>query len=203
MKINKVNAVVTGGGSGLGEGTARYLKDKGANVFLIDINEENLKKVSSELDAEYFVGDVSDANLMSEAIGNLDDINCLVNCAGIAVGSKVVSSRGIHDLGLFEKVLKINLLGSFNLIRLCADKILDGGMHEICKFSSPSSIYSLFRHIVKIHLSFRIVLSRCSEYVQIRYSTVACMKFVNVRVHGVFTACFGTSSKSISASALC
>ena len=78
MKINKVNAVVTGGGSGLGEGTAKYLKDKGANVFLIDVNEENLKKVSSDLDAEYFVGDVSDPDLMSEAIGNLDNINCLV-----------------------------------------------------------------------------------------------------------------------------
>ena len=68
MKINKVNAVVTGGGSGLGEGTAKYLKDKGANVFLIDVNEENLKKVSSELDAEYFVGDVSDPNLMLSLI---------------------------------------------------------------------------------------------------------------------------------------
>ena len=123
MNINKVNAVVTGGGSGLGEGTAKYLKSKGANVFLIDVNEDNLKKISSELDAEYFVGDVSDPNLMSEAIGNLDNINCLVNCAGIAVGSKVVSSRGMHDLGLFEKVLRINLLGSFNLIRLCADKM--------------------------------------------------------------------------------
>ena len=123
MNINKVNAVVTGGGSGLGEGTAKYLKDKGANVFLIDVNEENLKKVSSELDAEYFVGDVSDPDLMSEAIGNLDNINCLVNCAGIAVGAKVVSSRGMHDLGLFEKVLKVNLIGSFNMLRLCADKM--------------------------------------------------------------------------------
>ena len=123
MKINKVNAVVTGGGSGLGEGTAKFLKDKGANVFLIDVNEENLKKVSSELDAEYFVGDVSDPDLMSEAIGNLDNINCLVNCAGIAVGAKVVSSRGMHDLGLFEKVLKVNLIGSFNMLRLCADKM--------------------------------------------------------------------------------
>ena len=72
MNINKVNAVVTGGGSGLGEGTAKYLKSKGANVFLIDVNEDNLKKISSELDAEYFVGDVSDPNLMSEAIGNLE-----------------------------------------------------------------------------------------------------------------------------------
>ena len=75
MKINKVNAVVTGGGSGLGEGTAKYLKDKGANVFLIDVNEENLKKDSSDLDAEYFVGDVSDPDLMTEAIGNLENIS--------------------------------------------------------------------------------------------------------------------------------
>ena len=76
MKINKVNAVVTGGGSGLGEGTAKYLKDKGANVFLIDVNEENLKKVSSELDAEYFVGDVSDPDLMYEAIDIIQISNC-------------------------------------------------------------------------------------------------------------------------------
>ena len=123
MKINKISAVITGGGSGLGEGTAKYFRENGANVFLIDVNEENLKKISSELDVEYFVGDVSNPELMTEAIKDLENINCLVNCAGIAVGSKVVSSRGIHDLGLFEKVLKINLIGSFNLIRLCADKM--------------------------------------------------------------------------------
>ena len=60
---------------------------------------------------------------MFQAIGKLENLNCIINRAGIAVGSKVVSSRGTHDLGLFEKVLKINLLGSFNLIRLCADKM--------------------------------------------------------------------------------
>ena len=49
MKIDKVKAVVTGGGSGLGEGTAKYLKDKGANVFLIDVNEENLKSLEESL----------------------------------------------------------------------------------------------------------------------------------------------------------
>ena len=130
MKINKVNAVVTGGGSGLGEGTARLLKEKGANVFLIDINEEGLKKVSSDLDSEYFVGDVSNPELMNEAIKDLVNINCLVNCAGIAAGAKVVSSRGTHDLNLFEKVLKVNLIGSFNMIRICADKMQSNSPNE-------------------------------------------------------------------------
>ena len=130
MKIENVNAVITGGGSGLGEGTARLLKEKGANVFLVDINEEGLKKVSSDLDSEYFVGDVSNPELMNEAIKDLVNINCLVNCAGIAAGAKVVSSRGMHDLNLFEKVLKVNLIGSFNMIRICADKMQSNSPNE-------------------------------------------------------------------------
>ena len=130
MKIENVNAVITGGGSGLGEGTARLLKEKGANVFLVDINEEGLKKVSSDLDSEYFVGDVSNPVLMNEAIKDIVNINCLVNCAGIAAGAKVVSSRGMHDLNLFEKVLKVNLIGSFNMIRICADKMQSNSPNE-------------------------------------------------------------------------
>lgn len=130
MKIENVNAVITGGGSGLGEGTARLLKEKGANVFLVDINEESLKKVSSDLDSEYFVGDVSNPELMNDAIKDLVNINCLVNCAGIAAGAKVVSSRGMHDLNLFEKVLKVNLIGSFNMIRICADKMQSNSPNE-------------------------------------------------------------------------
>ena len=130
MKTKDINAVITGGGSGLGEGTARLLKEKGANVFLIDINEEGLKKVSSDLDAEYFVGDVADENLMIEAIKDISNLNCLVNCAGIAAGAKVVSSRGMHSLNLFEKVLKVNVIGSFNMIRICADKMKNNSPNE-------------------------------------------------------------------------
>ncbi len=130
MKIENINAVVTGGGSGLGEGTARLLKEKGANVFLIDLNEEGLKKVSDDIGSEYFVGDVSNKELMSNVIKDLKNINCLVNCAGIAAGAKVVSSRGIHDLDLFEKVLKVNLIGTFNMLRLCADKMQNNSPNE-------------------------------------------------------------------------
>ena len=130
MKVENINAIITGGGSGLGEGTAKVLKKKGANIFLIDLNEEKLKTVSSELECEYFVGDVSDPNSMSEAVKNLDNINCLINCAGIAAGAKVISSRGIHDINLFEKVLRINLIGSFNMLRLCSDRMQNNSPND-------------------------------------------------------------------------
>ena len=123
MILKNVKAVITGAGSGLGEGTAKYLKERGAELLLIDLNEEGLKNVAGEIGADYFVGDVSNEEEMKKAIKNFDGINCLVNCAGIAVGAKVVSSRGMHDLSLFEKVLKVNLIGSFNMLRLCADKM--------------------------------------------------------------------------------
>ena len=123
MKLGNVKAVITGAGSGLGEGTARYLNDRGAKLLLIDLNEEGLKKVANDLNADYFVGDVSNEAEMQKAIENFEGINCLVNCAGIAVGAKVVSSRGMHSLSLFEKVLNVNLIGSFNMLRLCADKM--------------------------------------------------------------------------------
>ena len=123
MILKNVKAVITGAGSGLGEGTARYLKEKGAELLLIDLNADGLKSVADEIGAQYCVGDVSNEEEMKNAITNFNGLNCLVNCAGIAVGAKVVSSRGMHDLNLFEKVLKVNLIGSFNMLRLCADKI--------------------------------------------------------------------------------
>src|SRR6056300_81013 len=123
MKLENVKAVITGAGSGLGEGTARYLNDRGAKLLLIDLNEEGLKKVANDLSANYFVGDVSNEIEMTKAVKDFEGVNCLVNCAGIAVGAKVVSSRGMHSLDLFEKVLNVNLIGSFNMLRLCADKM--------------------------------------------------------------------------------
>ena len=123
MILKNVKAVITGAGSGLGEGTARYLKEKGAELLLIDLNADGLKSVADEIGAQYCVGDVSNEEEMKNAITDFNGLNCLVNCAGIAVGAKVVSSRGMHDLNLFEKVLNVNLIGSFNMLRLCADKM--------------------------------------------------------------------------------
>ena len=102
MILKNVKAVITGAGSGLGEGTARYLKEKGAELLLIDLNADGLKKVADDIGAKYFIGDVSNEEQMKSAIADFNGINCLVNCAGIAVGAKVVSSRGMHELNLFE-----------------------------------------------------------------------------------------------------
>ena len=67
MKIENINAVITGGGSGLGEGTARVLSKKGANVLLIDLNAEGVKKVATDIDCNYIVGDVT-VYILSERI---------------------------------------------------------------------------------------------------------------------------------------
>ncbi len=123
MKIENINAVITGGGSGLGEGTARLLVEKGAKVLLIDLNKEGLKRVSNDIGCNHLIGDVTNSELMADAIKDFENLNCLVNCAGIAAGAKVVSSRGIHNIELFQKVININLIGTFNMIRLCADKM--------------------------------------------------------------------------------
>ncbi|MGY9059851.1 MAG: SDR family NAD(P)-dependent oxidoreductase, partial [Candidatus Puniceispirillales bacterium] len=68
MILKNVKAVITGAGSGLGEGTARYLKERGAELLLIDLNEEGVKNVAGEIGADYFVGDVSNEEEMKKAI---------------------------------------------------------------------------------------------------------------------------------------
>ena len=67
---------------------------------------------------------------MIDAIKNIENINCLVNCAGIAAGAKIVSSRGIHISIYLKKFSKINLIGSFNMIRICADKMKNNSPNE-------------------------------------------------------------------------
>ena len=98
MEIKNVKAVITGAGSGLGEGTSRYLKNKGAEVLLIDLNADGLKKVADDINWKYVVGDVSNEVGMKNDIDSSTGINCLINWAGIAVGEKVASRRGTHDL---------------------------------------------------------------------------------------------------------
>ena len=121
MKIEGQVAIVTGGGSGLGAGTARMLMENGAKVAVMDVNEEGMAPledagalaircdVTSAPDAEAAVARVSD---------ELGPVRILVNCAGIAPASRVVGREGPHALELFEKVIAVNVTGSFNMIRL-------------------------------------------------------------------------------------
>ena len=126
MEVTEHTFLVTGGGSGLGAATARDLAAAGAKVLVADLNEEAGKSVVGEIgDAACFVEtDVTDERsahaAIDAAIHKLSGLHGVVNCAGIAIGEKVLGKDGPHDLESFMKVLQINVVGSFNVIRLAA-----------------------------------------------------------------------------------
>ncbi len=126
MKVNGQAAIVTGGGSGLGAGTARALAAAGAKVAVLDINEENAKTVADEIGGLAIGCDVVSAEAAEAAIATAADAHgdarVLINCAGIANASRVVGREGPHDLELFTRVINVNLIGSFNMMRLFADR---------------------------------------------------------------------------------
>ena len=126
MKAQDKAAIVTGGGSGLGAATARRLAAEGAKVALLDVNLEQTEKVAAEIGGIAIACDVSSADAAEAAIAKAADAHgdarILVNCAGIAPASRVVGREAPHDLDLFRKVIEVNLVGSFNMLRLVADR---------------------------------------------------------------------------------
>ncbi|MDA4847397.1 SDR family NAD(P)-dependent oxidoreductase [Hoeflea poritis] len=126
MKVNGHAAIVTGGGSGLGAGTARALAAAGAKVAVLDINEEQARSVADEIGGVAFGCDVASASAAEAAVAAAADAHgearILINCAGIANASRIVGREGPHDLELFSRVINVNLIGSFNLLRLVADR---------------------------------------------------------------------------------
>lgn len=120
---NKV-FIVTGGASGLGEGTARMLAREGAKVVIADLNVEKGEALASELGGAFVKADVSqeaDAQAIVAKALSLGKLMGLVNCAGIAPAAKTVGKDGAHALSLFQKVINVNLVGSFNMIRLASE----------------------------------------------------------------------------------
>lgn len=127
MDLVNTIAFVTGGASGLGRATALRLGRAGAHVLIADLNEEAGLSVESELgDHGLFVK--TDVTSEESVIAALDaaearfggTVNCLVNCAGIGIASRTLGREEPHSLGLFQKVLTVNAIGSFNTIRLAA-----------------------------------------------------------------------------------
>ncbi|GBG01762.1 3-hydroxyacyl-CoA dehydrogenase [Azospira sp. I13] len=126
MQIKDNVFVVTGGGSGLGAATARMIVAKGGKVVLADVNKEAGEAVAAELgaNARFVATDVTNeesakaAFAVAQSLGNLRG---LVNCAGIAPAEKVVGKEGAHKLESFSRVISINLVGSFNMIRLASE----------------------------------------------------------------------------------
>ena len=126
MKIQGKVCVVTGGASGLGAATAQHLVAQGAKVILVDMNQELGQKLQQQLgeNAEFIAVDVTDENQVQQLFNHIEQkygqLNGLVNCAGIAPSAKVLGRDGLHDLAMFQKVLNINVTGSFNMIRFAA-----------------------------------------------------------------------------------
>ena len=123
MQIADKVFIVTGAASGLGAGTVRMLTQNGARVLMADVQDEAGKQLAQELGQTYVHCDVTleaDALATVEAAKALGPLFGLINCAGIAPAAKTVGKQGAHGLDLFQKVLAVNTIGSFNMIRLAA-----------------------------------------------------------------------------------
>jgi NAD(P)-dependent dehydrogenase (short-subunit alcohol dehydrogenase family) len=124
MKLSGAAAIVTGGGSGLGRATAEALAAKGAKVAVFDLNPAAAEEAAKAVRGLAVIGDVADETSAAAALANAAAAHgaarVLVNCAGIGVARRVVGREGPHALADFEKVIRVNLIGTFNMIRLAA-----------------------------------------------------------------------------------
>jgi len=136
MKCHEVIAVVTGGASGLGEATVRKIVVEGGKAVIFDLNDERGHALVEELGENVLYARVDvtkEADVaagLAQAVATFGSINVTVNCAGIADASKVISKRGLHALDMFEKVISVNLIGTFNVIRLAAEKMQNNEPNE-------------------------------------------------------------------------
>ncbi len=124
MEISGKVFIVTGGASGLGEGTARMLAQAGGKVVIADMQVEKGEAIAKEIGAAFVKCDVSseaDGQAVVAKATSMGKLMGLVNCAGIAPAEKTVGKNGAHNLGLFTKVVTVNLIGTFNMIRLAAE----------------------------------------------------------------------------------
>ena len=116
--------IVTGGASGLGEGTARMLAAEGAKVVVADMQVEKGEAIAKDIGGAFVKCDVSqeaDGQAVVAKAVSMGKLMGLINCAGIAPAEKTVGKNGAHNLGVFSKTITVNLIGSFNMIRLAAD----------------------------------------------------------------------------------
>jgi len=126
MKIAGSVALVTGGASGLGEATVRKLVSQGGRAVIVDLNADRGKKLAAELGdaATYAQADVSNADEVQAAVDQATSMGTLraaISCAGIGFGMRTIGKDGTpHDLGVFQKVISVNLVGTFNVLRLAA-----------------------------------------------------------------------------------
>jgi 3-hydroxyacyl-CoA dehydrogenase/3-hydroxy-2-methylbutyryl-CoA dehydrogenase len=137
MRIDGSAALVAGGASGLGEATVRHLHGAGAHVVIADLNRERGEALAEELGdrAAFAQADVTQAETVEAAVARAasqteDGLRICVCCAGIGHGERVAGRRGAHTIEPFEKVIAVNLVGTFNVLRLAAAAMLGNQPRE-------------------------------------------------------------------------
>jgi NAD(P)-dependent dehydrogenase (short-subunit alcohol dehydrogenase family) len=130
MKIEGSGALVSGGASGLGEATVRRLHEAGAKVVIADVNPEKGEPLAEELGATFVQCDVREEDQVQAAVDKAAEadggLRIAVSCAGTGIPVKVASSKGPHPLDAFKVIIDINLIGTFNVMRLSAFRMLSG-----------------------------------------------------------------------------
>ena len=129
MNLENLPVLVTGGGSGMGAVTAQMLSGRGARVAVLDRDIDAARKTAQQIDGMAIEADVSSAQSVEAALQQIVDEwgapRVAVSCAGIAPASRIVGREGPHDLDLFQQVININLVGTFNALRLCAARMAE------------------------------------------------------------------------------
>ena len=127
LDLNGTSSIVTGGGSGLGEATARALAARGAKVVVVDLQEDKGQAVAGDLGGAFVKADVADPDQVIQAVETAKEmgpLRSLVTAAGIGWATRTIGRDGqyesAHDLNIFKKVVEVNLVGTFNCIRLAA-----------------------------------------------------------------------------------
>ena len=126
MELNGIGALVAGGASGLGEATARELAARGARVTVADLNEERGAALAGEIGGAFAAADVTDEAQVQAAVESVDGLRLAVSCAGIGWAERTVKKDGPATLQPFETVVRVNLIGTFNVLRLSANAMAAG-----------------------------------------------------------------------------
>ncbi|MFC0812484.1 SDR family oxidoreductase [Paracoccus panacisoli] len=133
MDISTARAVVTGGASGLGAATAAHFRARGAQVVILD-REAAGEGYAEGLRAGFARTDVTDeasvTAALDAAVAQMGGIDVCVNCAGIVIGEKTLGREGAHRLDSFRRTIEVNLIGSFNVLRLAAERMARNGRAE-------------------------------------------------------------------------
>jgi NAD(P)-dependent dehydrogenase (short-subunit alcohol dehydrogenase family) len=120
LQLDGIGALVAGGASGLGEATVRALAARGARVTVADLNEERGEALASELGAAFAKADVTDEDQVRSAVEAAGELRLAVSCAGVGWAERTVGKNGPAALEPFETVIRVNLIGTFNVLRIAA-----------------------------------------------------------------------------------